>query len=119
MKGCAGMNSLNELSGGHAILDIVSYLVANARQFQQFLLDQRVVSFLGQFSVLSGFVPKIVVPVHATPPSSNAQIGFPHSLIGLDLGRGPAEGYPSRLKNVAAVSDSESGARILLDQQDR
>jgi hypothetical protein len=63
----ARMNNLHQLSGGHAILDIDSNLVANVRQFQQFLLDQRVVSFLGQFSILSGFVSKVIIPVHARP----------------------------------------------------
>ena len=63
------MNNLHRLSGGHAILDIIGNLVANIRQFQQFLFDQGVVSFFGQFSVFSSFVSKIIVPVHARPPT--------------------------------------------------
>jgi hypothetical protein len=59
--------ALQELSGGHAILDIVGNPVANIGQFRQFLLDQSVVSFIGELSISSGFVSKIVVPVHAKP----------------------------------------------------
>jgi hypothetical protein len=53
------MNYFSQLSGGHAILDIVGSLVANVRQFQQFLLVERVVSFLGQSSILLGLVSKV------------------------------------------------------------
>ena len=35
------MNNLHRLSGGHVILDIIGNLVANIRQFQQFLFDRR------------------------------------------------------------------------------
>ena len=71
-SGPTRMNNLHKLSGGQVILDIVGNLVANVRQFQQFLLDQRVVSFFGQFSVFSGFVSKIVIPVHARPPENSS-----------------------------------------------
>jgi len=47
------MNNLHRLSGDHAILDIIGNLVANIGQFQQFLFDQSVVRFFGQFSMFS------------------------------------------------------------------
>ncbi len=54
-------------AGSHAILNIVGDPVTNVRQLQQFLLGGKIFSLFGQFSVFSGFVSKIVVPVHARP----------------------------------------------------
>src|SRR6516162_6394493 len=48
----------------------------------------------------------------------DAQIGLSHPMIGLYFGRGSAQRHLADFQHVSAVGNGQSGARILLHQED-
>ena len=51
------------------ILDVIRHFLADCRQLEMFLLDERIFGRFGKLSVMGCLIPQVVIPIHARPRS--------------------------------------------------